>query len=134
MSPGKQYLFKFASKVVPGIVTAVDYRIDVNTFEHSKVDDMQLNDIAVVNVQLEQKVVVDAYNNNRATGAFIIIDRLTNITVGAGMVSHGLDTSTDSGQLGGGKVPAEFSEFEKDLNALVRKHFPHWDAKDISKL
>ncbi|MEC8428519.1 MAG: sulfate adenylyltransferase subunit CysN, partial [Pseudomonadota bacterium] len=63
-------------------------------------------------------------------GAFIVIDRLTNITVGAGMVQTTLK------ELEGGEasMPAEISEFELELNALVRKHFPHWGAVDISKL
>lgn len=123
MKPGKQYLFKFASKVTPGHISDIDYRVDVNTFEHTKEDNMQLNDIAVVNVELEQKVVVDAYLQNRATGAFIIIDRLTNITVGAGMVINGLEAKRDQ--------HSQYSEFELEFNALVRKHFPHWEAKKL---
>ncbi|WP_045860390.1 sulfate adenylyltransferase subunit CysN [Teredinibacter purpureus] len=126
LKTNKQYFFKFASKVTPGFVSEVEYRIDVNTFEKSEADDMALNDIAVVDVQLEQKVVVDSYPQNRATGAFIIIDRMTNITVGAGMVIDALESKQAS--------DSQFSEFEVELNSLVRKHFPHWDAKDLSKL
>jgi len=123
MQANKQYLFKFASKVVPGVVSDIDYHVDVNTFEHNAATEMQLNDIAVVEVELEQKVVADAYQINRATGAFIVIDRLTNITVGAGMVDKALEEKP--------KGQSEYSEFEIELNALVRKHFPHWDAKKI---
>lgn len=126
MSPGKEYLFKFATKVTPGTVQNIDYRVDVNTFEHSAIDKMELNDIAVVDLELDQSVVADPYNINRGTGAFIVIDRLSNITVAAGMVIDLLDESTVS--------KSDFSEFEVELNALVRKHFPHWGAKDISKL
>jgi sulfate adenylyltransferase subunit 1 len=125
-NPGTEYLFKFASKVVSGKIDKVDYRIDVNTQEHLTIDALQLNDIAVVDVSLNQPVVVDQYQHNRATGAFIVIDRLTNITVGAGMVSERL-----ANQIAGA---TDYSEFERDLNALVRKHFPHWGALDISKL
>jgi sulfate adenylyltransferase subunit 1 len=123
---GSSYLFKFASKVVSGRVDKIHHRIDVNTQESIAADSLQLNDIAVVDVQLNQPVVVDAYQTNRATGAFIVIDRLTNITVGAGMVSERLED-----KLG---VSSNYSEFERELNALVRKHFPHWGALDISKL
>lgn len=126
MQPGKQYFFKFASKVTPGVFEQIDYRIDVNTFEHSSVSNMQLNDIAVANAQLEQDVAVDVYANNRATGAFIVIDRLTNITVGAGMVIEALEEAS--------YTASQYSEFEVELNALVRKHFPHWEAKDLSTL
>src|SRR5690606_4073475 len=86
-----EYLFKFACKLVTGVIEKIDYRIDVNTQEHSGVNSLQLNDIAVVDVHLTQPVVADQYSRNRATGAFIVIDRLTNITVGAGMVIDQLD-------------------------------------------
>lgn len=126
LKPGRQYLFKFASKVTSGVVEKVEYRIDVNTQEHAKADVMQLNDIALVQVALEQQVVVDPYQRNRATGAFIMIDRLSNATVAAGMVSEKLSQTAV-------KLPdaSEFSDFEVELNALIRKHFPHWDAKDL---
>src|SRR5690606_38313952 len=89
-------LFKFASKVVSGSIEKIDYRVDVNTQEHTHVDSLQLNDIAVVEVGLNQSVVVDPYRANRSTGAFIVIDRLTNLTVGAGMVIERLEaTATD---------------------------------------
>ncbi|VUD56671.1 Sulfate adenylyltransferase subunit 1 [Thalassocella blandensis] len=127
LTPGKQYWFKFASKVTPGSVQRVSHKIDVNTFAESAGDSLELNDIAVVDLELEQSVVADAYQQNRATGSFIVIDRLSNITVGAGMVTTALtatevDTNTD------------FSAFELELNALIRKHFPHWESKDLSAL
>ena len=121
-----EYLFKFASKVVSGSVEKIDYRVDVNTQEHTHVDNLQLNDIAVVDVSLNQAVIVDQYPVNRATGAFIVIDRLTNLTVGAGMVIDRLEATTTAA--------VNYSEFELELNALIRKHFPHWDARDLSKL
>ncbi len=104
----------------------MDYLVDVNTQEQKPGDKLQLNDIAVADLTFSQPVVVDAYPNHRFTGSFIVIDRLTNITVGAGMVIEGLRRTRTS--------HAQFSEFELEFNALVRKHFPHWDAKDISKL
>ncbi len=126
LSTNKQYLFKFSSKVTPGNISSIDYRIDVNTLEKISVDRMELNDIAIVNLQLEQEVLVDPYQKNRATGAFIIIDRLTNITIAAGMIEQVLDSM---------EMPVinTTSELERDLNAFVCKHFPHWGAKDLSK-
>lgn len=121
------YLFKFSSKVVSGQVEFIDYRIDVNTQEHTQVSQLQLNDIAVVDVVLTQPVVADTYKVNRATGAFIVIDRLTNITVGAGMVAARLDETSVA-------TSTNFSAFELELNALVRKHFPHWGAVDLAQL
>lgn len=124
---GRQYLFKFASKVTPGELAALHHRIDVNTQHTQAASQMQLNDIALVDIQLQQPVVIDAYSRNRATGAFIIIDRLTNVTVGAGMVEQAANAVQTTEAAG-------FSAFEQELNALIRKHFPHWQAKDISQL
>jgi sulfate adenylyltransferase subunit 1 len=127
LQPNADYLFKFASKVVNGKIETIHHRIDVNTQEHMAVSQLQLNDIAVVDVLLNQAVVVDTYKTNRATGAFIVIDRITNITVGAGMVITRLDEKAMSTQ-------STISEFEVELNALVRKHFPYWGALDLSQL
>lgn len=135
LQTGRQYFFKFSSKVTSGAVENIAYRIDVNTQERTEVDSMGLNDIAVVDVVLEQVVVVDKYPQNRATGAFIIIDRLTNLTVAAGMVKEKLSQSEFSTQAPAADAEvSNGSAFEIELNALVRKHFPHWGAKDISKI
>ena len=124
MMPNKQYGFKFATKFVPGSITEVEYQIDVNSMEHKETVRLALNEIAVAKIKLTQPVACDPYTKNRITGAFIIIDRVTNGTVGAGMVIDVVE-DTSSGQ---------FSEFELEFNDLVRKHFPHWNATDISKL
>jgi len=128
MKPGKQYLFKFSSKATMGRVDAVDYRIDVNTQAHSPAETLELNDIAVVDVTFNHDVAVDPYPKNRSTGAFIVIDRLSNITVGAGMVIESLAEAQVM------LSSSDVSEFEIELNALIRKHFPHWGAQDITKL
>lgn len=126
MQTGREYLFKFASNTTSGQVGNIDYRIDVNTQEHSPAEELSLNDIAKIDISLTKPVVIDPYPQNRATGAFIVIDRLTNITIGAGMVIDRLESQED-------KLAAknQYSDFELELNALIRKHFPHWDAKDI---
>jgi sulfate adenylyltransferase subunit 1 len=126
LHPGKEYQFKFAVKVTNGVISNISHRIDVNTQATIDVDALELNDIALVNLQLDQPVVVDNYAENRSTGAFIIIDKITNVTVGAGMVSRKLQDK--------GTIKTDLSAFELELNALVRKHFPHWEAKDLSKL
>jgi sulfate adenylyltransferase subunit 1 len=124
MMPNKQYGFKFATKFVPGSVTEVEYQIDVNSMEHKNSVRLALNEIAVVKIKLTQLVACDPYTKNRTTGAFIIIDRVTNGTVGAGMI---IEVAKDSNA-------GDFSEFELEFNDLVRRHFPHWNATDISKL
>ena len=74
---------------------------------------------------MAKEVQFDAYAENRATGAFIIIDRLTNATVGAGMIKRAVEENAPN--------KAAYSDFEIEFNALVRKHFPHWEAKNILK-
>lgn len=123
-TPGTEYLFKFATKVVSGSVATIDYQVNVNTQEHQPADKLELNDIAVARLALSQPVVVDQYQTNRTTGAFIVIDRLTNLTVGAGMVIEALGAAATETK--------RYSDFELEFNALVRKHFPHWGAQDIS--
>jgi sulfate adenylyltransferase subunit 1 len=125
MMPHKQYGFKFATKFIPGSVTEVEYQIDVNSLEHKDSVRLALNEIGIGKIKLTQPVACDPYTKNRTTGAFIIIDRLTNGTVGAGMVIDAIDDSANN---------SEYSEFELEFNALVIKHFPHWNATDITKL
>jgi len=127
MIPHKQYDFKLATKATSGSVDRIDYQIDVNTLEHHKEPvRLNLNEIARCQVHFSQQVTFDPYSKVRGTGSFIIIDRLTNVTVGAGMI-------VAKGQ-GAGQADSQFSAFELELNALIRRHFPHWDAKDLGEL
>lgn len=122
--PNKQFSFKFATKKVSGSVSSIDYQIDVNTLEKKDALHLNLNEIGVANIKLTQEVACDPYAENRKTGAFIMIDRLTNSTVGAGMIISENEAVRGS---------HEYSEFELEFNSLVRKHFPHWNATDISQ-
>ncbi|MFY8274425.1 sulfate adenylyltransferase subunit CysN [Pseudoalteromonas sp. SSDWG2] len=124
---GKTYFLKIGAKKTAAVISRIDYTIDVNTLAHGQADNLQLNEIAIVTVELTEPVLADVYRNNKETGAFILIDRLSNLTVGAGMVEQVL-AQTDK------VAHNQFSELELEFNALVRKHFPHWQAIDISKL
>ncbi|MBL4820664.1 MAG: sulfate adenylyltransferase subunit CysN [Gammaproteobacteria bacterium] len=84
--PGKLYDFKLNTKVVSGRVSTIRNRVDVNTMEQHPAPGLELNEIGLCQVTLDQVVCFDSYNINRGTGSFIIIDRLTNVTVGAGMI------------------------------------------------
>ena len=86
LTPGKEYEFKLGAKSVPGEVTAVQSRIDLNTLERSEADVLELNEIALCKVELHDTVAIDKYDLCRATGSFIIIDKISNVTVGAGMI------------------------------------------------
>ena len=126
LQANRQYDIKLATRKTRGHVDAIRHRIDVNTLEKHDATELKLNEIGLLELSLTNAVGVDPYNNVRDTGSFIIIDRLSNVTIGAGMVVEGLAGKTAR--------KAEFSEFELEFNALVRKHFPHWQALDISKL
>ena len=95
MIPGNQYLFKHTTKMVPGSFNTLRYRVDVNTMHRQPSPALELNQIGRVNVSLNQPIAFDRYRRNKSTGAFIVIDRITNVTVAAGMI---LDrrTSDDS--------------------------------------
>ena len=122
---GKSYNLKLGSKNTSAIVTKIDYTIDVNTLEHGTSDSLQLNEIAIVTLELTETILADEYHSNHETGSFILIDRLSNLTVAAGMIEQVLQSQTKQ---------SNFSEFEVEFNSLVRKHFPHWQALDIFKL
>jgi bifunctional enzyme CysN/CysC len=93
--PGRSYLSRIGTKTTPLTVTAIKYKIDVNTRKHLAATMLELNDIAVCNISTGFPVAFDPYDQNRRTGAFIIIDRFTNHTVGAGMISFGLRRGTN---------------------------------------
>jgi bifunctional enzyme CysN/CysC len=84
--PGKEYLFKQTSKVVPGKVSALRYRIDINSLHREPAPTLALNEIGRCGITLSSPIAFDAYRRNRTTGGFIMIDRLTNATVAAGMI------------------------------------------------
>ncbi len=84
--PGKEYLFKQTTKVVPGRVAALRYRVDINSLHREPSPTLALNEIGRCGITLSAPVAFDAYRRNRATGGFIMIDRLTNATVAAGMI------------------------------------------------
>ncbi len=80
------YILKHTSQVVKAFVTAIKYRIDVNTLHRENVDSLTLNDIARVHIRTGKPIFFDAYDKNHLTGNFILIDPLTNATVAAGMI------------------------------------------------
>ncbi|MBU0807439.1 MAG: sulfate adenylyltransferase subunit CysN [Gammaproteobacteria bacterium] len=86
MLPGKKYDIKRATSYVPGSVTSIAHRVDVNTLEEGPASSLQLNEIGQVRIALDAPIALDGYAHNRTTGSFIVIDRLTNGTVGAGMI------------------------------------------------
>ena len=90
MLPGRPYAFKLATANARATITALKHAINVNTGEKLAASKLELNDIATCNISLDRPIAFDAYRDNRETGGFIVIDRLTNETVGAGMIHFAL--------------------------------------------
>lgn len=86
LDPRRKYLIKHTSRVVKALISRIDYRVDINTLDHEKVDTLKMNDIGRVLLKVQQPLVCDPYRSNHATGSFIVIDELSNNTVAAGMI------------------------------------------------
>ena len=91
MTPGRQYIIKLATRSVSGSISMIHHRIDVNTLEHHDATELKLNEIGSCTVSVNAPVVFDPYKRSKGTGSFIIIDRLSNVTVGAGMITENAD-------------------------------------------
>lgn len=126
LQPGREYDIKIAGKKTVGRVEAIRHQYDINHLSTHSAVELPLNGIGLCEWTLTESVAVDDYLSCQDTGGFIIIDRLSNVTVGAGLVRESLSQVEQKA--------TDISAFELELNALVRKHFPHWEAKDISRL
>jgi bifunctional enzyme CysN/CysC len=93
MLPGRPYFMKVATSLVSATVTEPKYKINVNTLEHLAARQLELNEIGVCNLSLDRPIPFDPYTDNPDTGGFILIDRMTNATVGAGMIRFALRRS-----------------------------------------
>ena len=95
MLPGRSYLLRIGTNILPARITKLKHLTDVNTLEQRPGRTLQLNEIGFCNLSTANQVALDPYVDNRRTGAFILIDRFTNATVGAGTVSFGLRRATN---------------------------------------
>ncbi len=110
----------FAGEAITLVLTD---EIDISRGDLLLAADEALPAIGLVDLTFDEPLVLDRYQQNPVTGGLIFIDRLSNVTVGAGMVHEPVSQAT--------AAPSEFSAFELELNALVRRHFPHWGARDL---
>ena len=93
--PGRQYLLKMGAATVPASVSELKHKVDVNTLERLAGKTLALNEVGYANFSLSQPLAFDPYKDNRDTGGFILIDRFSNATVGAGMIDFGLRRATN---------------------------------------
>jgi bifunctional enzyme CysN/CysC len=103
--PGRGYLLKVGARTVTATVNPLKYKVNVNTFARIATTTLELNEIGVGNLELDRAIPFDPYTTNRDTGGFILIDRISNDTVGAGMLHF----------------------------ALRRAHNVQWQALDVNK-
>jgi bifunctional enzyme CysN/CysC len=90
MLRGRNYLLKIGARTVNATIAPLKYRIDINTLQHVPAEKLELNEIGVCEIELDRPIAFDPYSENRETGGFILIDRLTNYTIGAGMLNFAL--------------------------------------------
>lgn len=93
MLRGRNYRLRVATKTVTATVAPIKYKLNVDTREHVAATKLELNEIGVCDLELDQPIAFDPYSDNRETGGFILIDRITNATVGAGMLHYALRRS-----------------------------------------
>jgi bifunctional enzyme CysN/CysC len=93
LNANKTYIFQHTTRVVHGHIAQVRYRIDVNTLHRETAPTLSLNEIGRVEIKLAQPVFCDPYDRNRVTGSFIIVDPVSNRTVGAGMIRADMQTA-----------------------------------------
>jgi len=124
LQQGKEYEIKVGSKNTFGRISNIQHRIDVNTLDQVEATELQLNEIGSCQITTASPVVIDEYNQTHGTGAFIVIDRLTNVTVGAGMVTK-LELINDENK------KRNYSTAEIELNNYIRKFYPEWDCNKI---
>ena len=103
--PGRPYWLKIGARTISASVTEIKHKVNVNTLEQLAAKSLELNEIGSINISVDQPIPFDAYTENKDTGGFILIDRLSNATVAAGMLSF----------------------------ALRRAHNIHWQAVDVDK-
>jgi len=88
--PGRSYLLRTETDQIPASITDIRHRVDVNSFAHEAARTLEINEVGLCHLSTQAPIVFDAYAQNRATGAFVLVDRMTNRTVGAGTIEHAL--------------------------------------------
>ncbi|MCX7304842.1 MAG: sulfate adenylyltransferase subunit CysN [Hyphomicrobiales bacterium] len=90
LKPGRSYILRTETDQVGATVTDLKYRININNFAHEAAKSLAMNEVGICNISAQAPIAFDTFAENRTTGAFILIDRMSNATVGAGMILHGL--------------------------------------------
>ena len=116
LTTGHAYVLKIGSQTVQAAVTSIRHKIDINTLEKGPGSSLGLNEIGFCNISANQPIAFDAYKTIREAGAFILIDRFTNLTVGAGMIEFSLNRATN--------VHRHAMDVTKSSRSLIKGHKP----------
>ena len=114
--PGRSYLLKIGATTTPASVSALKHKIDINTFEKQPCTKLEINEIGLCNIACARPVVFDPYHQIRDMGAFILIDRFTNQTVGAGMIRFGLRRASN--------IHRHAMDVDKEARARIKGQTP----------
>lgn len=120
---GQSLGIKIAGKKTQAQVKNIQYQVDINTLAQHVANSVPFNGIGLVELVFDEPMILDKYADNHTTGGMIFIDRLSNATIGIGLVHQPIQDVSCK--------PGVYREFELELNALVRRHFPHWGARDL---
>jgi len=118
----RDYILKINTKETNAGISKILFKKDVNSWEKLEVQTLGLNDIARVQIDLSEKIAFDLYEEHKQTGAFILIDKITNNTVAAGMIV---------GESIKHKKERVYNTTEIALNKFIRENFPEWECKNI---
>ena len=126
LKTGREYGIKIGTRVTNCYVNEVLEEIDVNTLKRYPEDrvGLELNAIGLCDLELSEPVAVEDYQRHPGTGSFILIDKLTNVTVAAGMVERALGAA-------GVAQERDYTEAERNLNQFIRENFPEWGCKPV---
>jgi len=116
LSPGRNYWLKCGTQIVGASVTRIKHVVNVNTLEHMAAEKLDLNVVAECNLATDKPLVFDAYANNSATGGFVLIDRISHLTVGAGVIDHALRRAQN--------VMPQYFEVNKAARAALNQQKP----------
>lgn len=116
LTPGKHYWVKVGTKVLPGTVTAIAHKIDINTGDTIPATELVKNELAKVEFSLSDSIVFDSFEQNKSIGGFILIDRVTNMTSACGVIDHALE--------GQSRLAAQDAEITREVRAQQKGQIP----------
>ncbi|WP_417227637.1 sulfate adenylyltransferase subunit CysN [Amphritea sp.] len=116
LMPGRTYQIQIGTKTAIVSITDLKHQVNVNTMEHLAAKKLELNGIGECNISIDQDIAFDSYKANRDTGSFILIDRMTNHTVGAGLINFALRRSTN--------ITVQHTEVKKAERSTLKSQKP----------